>query len=93
MESTFLPQIMNMLPYLPEHPKIRYATILVIGRYSDWTKNHPTFIPYQLNFISKGFEEKVAETRAAAAMSLNYLCKSCNEVRKFILLPHLVVKS
>ncbi|KAJ3329179.1 Nuclear import receptor [Blyttiomyces sp. JEL0837] len=77
-ESTMLPGIMNMLPQLPLHPKVRYATILVIGTYSKWTKMHPEFLPYQMTFISKGFED--AESKAAACQSLSFLCEDCGEL-------------
>ncbi|KAI8910710.1 armadillo-type protein [Powellomyces hirtus] len=79
-EVTVIPKIMEMLPQLPEHPKIKYAAILVIGRYAEWTAKHPEFISYQLNFVSQGFEDK--EAVAAAAQSLKYLCRECG--------PHLV---
>lgn len=77
-QDRVLPEIMNILPNLPPHPKIKYATILVIGRYSEWTRNHPDFLTPQLNFISKGFEEQ--EAVSAAALSLKYLCESCGSL-------------
>ncbi|RUP43526.1 armadillo-type protein [Jimgerdemannia flammicorona] len=77
-ESEIMPQIMDMLGKLPDHPKIRYAATLVISRYSGWTRLHPQFIPYQLNFISTGFENE--EVAAASALALKHLCKDCSEV-------------
>ncbi|KAJ3289873.1 Nuclear import receptor [Borealophlyctis nickersoniae] len=76
-ESTVLPKIMAMLPQLPNHPKIKYAAILVIGRYAEWTNAHPEFIAYQLTYISSGFAEAEEESMAAAAMSLKFLCQFC----------------
>ncbi|KAJ3112380.1 Nuclear import receptor [Physocladia obscura] len=76
-EGTVLPVIMSMLPQLPQHPKVRYAAILVIGRYASWTKHHPEFIPYQMTFISKGFED--SESISAASQSLRYLCDECGD--------------
>ncbi|KAI9600179.1 hypothetical protein KEM48_000593 [Puccinia striiformis f. sp. tritici PST-130] len=40
-----LPMIMDIIPRLPAHPKIRYATILVLCRYTEWTNLHPDGIP------------------------------------------------
>jgi transportin-3 len=40
-EGEIIPQLMAFLPQLPQHPKIQYAIILVIGRYSGWTAKHP----------------------------------------------------
>ncbi|CAG8580296.1 14524_t:CDS:2 [Funneliformis caledonium] len=77
-EDVYLPQIMQLLQQLPDHPKIRYAATLVISRYSYWTRHHPQFIPYQLNFISSGFDNE--EVSAAAALALKYLCKDCSEL-------------
>ncbi|RUS29267.1 armadillo-type protein [Jimgerdemannia flammicorona] len=77
-ESEIMPQIMDMLGKLPDHPKIRYAATLVISRYSGWTRLHPQFIPYQLNFISTGFENE--EVAAASALALKHLCKDCSEL-------------
>lgn len=75
-ENVVMPQIMQILSQLPNHPKIRYAATLVIGRYSDWTREHPNYIQFQLQYISDGFN--IPEVTAAAAMSLKFLCESCN---------------
>ena len=66
---------MNFLPALPSHPKIRYATILVIGRYAHWTSKHPEFIQSQVQFVTLGFED--SECVGAAALALKYLCEFC----------------
>ncbi|KAI9208648.1 armadillo-type protein [Polychytrium aggregatum] len=77
-ESRVLPQIMGLLQNLPDHPKIQYAAILVIGRYAGWTRMHPEYINYQISFISKGFENPADEdTTAAAALAMKYLCEEC----------------
>lgn len=49
-ENTILPTIMSYLVQLPEHPKIRYAATLVLGRYTEWTSKHPEFLEPQLNY-------------------------------------------
>lgn len=77
-ENVVLPQIMQLLQQIPDHPKLRYAATLVISRYSFWTRKHSQFIPYQLHFISSGFDDD--EVTAAAALALKYLCKDCSEV-------------
>jgi transportin-3 len=78
-ENEVMPHIMEFLSRLPDHPKIRYAATLVISRYSFWTRLHPQFITYQLNFISSGFQN--SEVAAASALALKHLCKDCSEVR------------
>jgi transportin-3 len=77
-EADMMPRIMSMLSQLPDHPKIRYAAILVIARYTQWTSYHPEFIDYQMNLISRGFDNE--EVSAASAMALKYLCKDASKV-------------
>ncbi|CAO3589815.1 unnamed protein product [Absidia cylindrospora] len=77
-ENQVMPQIMEFLAKLPDHPKIRYAATLVISRYSFWTREHPQYITYQLNFISSGFQND--EVAAASALALKNLCKDCNKL-------------
>ncbi|KAJ3273070.1 Nuclear import receptor [Terramyces sp. JEL0728] len=77
-ESKYIPEIMSFLPQLPPHPKIKYAAILVIGRYSQWTNKHPEMIQYQLDFVSQGFQID-ADTSIAAAHTFRDLCKYCSK--------------
>jgi transportin-3 len=79
-ESKFIPGIMEVLQKLPTHPKITYAAILVIGRYSIWTNYHPELLSYQLDFVSKGFQEKENLTKVAAAHAFRDLAKNCKAV-------------
>ncbi|KAI9102434.1 armadillo-type protein [Phlyctochytrium arcticum] len=85
-ESNVIPQVMQMLPQLPDHPKVKYAAILVIGRYAEWTARHPEFISYQITFVSKGFEDD--ESVAAAAQAMKHLCKACGPLL-VVFLPQL----
>lgn len=73
-ESKYLPEIMSLLPRLPAHPKIKYAAILVIGRYSEWTNKHPEMLSYQLDFVSNSFEP---ENQAAASATFKDMCRDC----------------
>ncbi|OAD72189.1 hypothetical protein PHYBLDRAFT_155725 [Phycomyces blakesleeanus NRRL 1555(-)] len=77
-EDQVMPHIMELLSIIPDHPKTRYAATLVISRYSFWTRLHPEYIIYQLNFISAGFQND--EVVAASALALKYLCKDCSEL-------------
>ena len=76
-DNEVMPLIMDLLPKLPAHPKIRYAAILVIGRYTQWIGLHPAHIAFQLPYITSGFDDGDAEVSAAAAQTLKYLCKDC----------------
>lgn len=76
-DDSVLPLIMDIIPRLPAHPKIRYATILVLCRYTEWTNLHPDGIPFQLQYISSGFEDTAQEVRLAAAQAMKFLCRDC----------------
>lgn len=79
-EKNMLPVIMNFLIQLPEHPKVRYAATLVLGRYTEWTSQHPDFLEPQLNYIIKGFEiaGNDKEIVIAASHALMYFCQDCS---------------
>lgn len=90
-ERTILPSIMRYLVQLPEHPKIRYAATLVLGRYSEWTFKNPEFLEPQMNYIIRGFEvvkEHTAEGAKpapadldivmATSRALMYFCQDCS---------------
>ncbi|KAJ2304015.1 Nuclear import receptor [Coemansia sp. Cherry 401B] len=74
-EDTVLPKVMDMLARFPPHPKLRYAATLVIGRYTEWTYEHPQYVAFQLSYIAEGFKER--EVAAASAQALKYLCQDC----------------
>ncbi|EDO14419.1 hypothetical protein Kpol_218p4 [Vanderwaltozyma polyspora DSM 70294] len=80
-ENTLLPQIFNILINLPEHPKIRYASTLVLGRYTEWTAKHPDMLQVQLQYIFKGFEVAGSnrEILTASSHALMYFCADCSE--------------
>lgn len=75
-----VPKIMDLIPTLPHHPRVRYATLLIISRYTEWINKHPSYIPYQLQYISTGFEDTDTEVNAAAGQALKYLCQDCKQV-------------
>ncbi|KAJ2345445.1 Nuclear import receptor, partial [Coemansia sp. RSA 2618] len=74
-ENDVLPKIMDMLARFPPHPKLRYAATLVIGRYTEWTYEHPQYVAFQLAYIAEGFKERTVA--AASAQALKYLCQDC----------------
>ncbi|KAI0687777.1 ARM repeat-containing protein [Cytidiella melzeri] len=74
-----VPKIMDLIPKLPAHPRVRYASLLIISRYTEWMNKHPSYIPSQLNFISSGFEDSDSEVNAAAGQALKYLCQDCKQ--------------
>lgn len=79
-DNDVVPLIMNLLPSLPSHPRVRYAAILVIGRYTEWIDCHPEQLQFMLQYVSSGFEDPDKEVAAASAQSMRYMCKDCKQV-------------
>jgi transportin-3 len=79
-DNKAVPKIMDLIPTLPSHPRIRYASLLIISRYTEWIDNHPAYIPYMLQYISAGFEDNDLEVIAAAGQAFKYLCQDCKKV-------------
>ncbi|KIJ68548.1 hypothetical protein HYDPIDRAFT_106754 [Hydnomerulius pinastri MD-312] len=78
-DETAVPKIMDLIPSLPNHPRIRYAALLIISRYTEWINRHPDYITFQLQYISAGFEDPDTEVSAAAGQALKYLCQDCKQ--------------
>jgi transportin-3 len=83
-DNSAVPKIMDLIPSLPAHPKVRYAALLIISRYTEWVNQHPTYIQFQLQYISSGFNETDPEVSAAAGQALKYMCQDCKEVGDII---------
>lgn len=79
-EQTVLPQIMTSLVQLPEHEKVRFAATLVLGRYTEWTAQHPEYLELQLNYIINGFQNSSKDVAKAAAMALKFFCQDCGKL-------------
>lgn len=79
-DDNAVPKIMDLIPALPLHPRVRYAALLIISRYTEWVSKHPSYIPYQLQYISAGFEDADSEVNAAAGQALKYMCQDCKLV-------------
>lgn len=90
-EKNVLPQVFEFIcngSNLPDHPKIKYAATLVVGRYTEWTHSHPEFLEMQLNYIFNLFDCNVNHDNVdilnAAAHTLMYMCVDCKD----LLSPH-----
>ncbi|KAF7985269.1 hypothetical protein HWV62_6405 [Athelia sp. TMB] len=78
-DNEVVPKIMDLIPSLPNHPRVRYAATLIISRYTEWINLHPEYIQYQLQYISAGFEDSDTEVSGAAGHALKYLCQDCKQ--------------
>ncbi|TVY80343.1 Uncharacterized protein LSUE1_G003970 [Lachnellula suecica] len=79
-EDIILPQIMPLLVQIPPHEKLRFATIMVLGRYTEWTANHHEFLESQFTYIVSSFETDSKEIVRAAAMSMKFFCTDCKHL-------------
>ncbi|KIL70937.1 hypothetical protein M378DRAFT_66491 [Amanita muscaria Koide BX008] len=78
-DQNAVPKIMDLVSQLPNHPRVRYAALLIIARYTEWIDKHPEYINPQLQYIARGFEDNDTEVCAAAGHALKYICQDCKE--------------
>lgn len=79
-ENIVLPSLMPLLVEIPPHEKLRFATIMVLGRYTEWTAAHSEFLEPQFNYIVTSFQTDSKEVVRAAAMAIKYFCTDCREL-------------
>lgn len=79
-ESVVLPQLMPLLVQIPGHEKLRFATIMVLGRYTEWTAAHPEYLEAQFTYIVSSFSSDSKEITRAAALSIKYFCTDCKHL-------------
>jgi transportin-3 len=79
-EDIILPQIIPLIVQIPSHEKLRFATIMVLGRYTEWTSNHPELLEIQFTYIVSSFGTDSKEIVRAAAMAMKFLCSDCKHL-------------
>lgn len=79
-ESIVLPQLMPLLVQIPSHEKLRFATIMVLGRYTEWTAAHAEYLEAQFNYIVESFKTDSKEILRAAALALKFFCTDCKHL-------------
>lgn len=79
-ENIVLPQLMPLLVQIPSHEKLRFATIMVLGRYTEWTAAHPEYLEPQFNYIVTSFQSDSKEIMRAAALSIKFFCTDCKHL-------------
>lgn len=79
-EDIVLPQLMPLLVQMPSHEKLRFATIMVFGRYTEWTAAHPDYLTPQFNYIVNSFEADSKEIVRAAALAIKFFCTDCTQL-------------
>lgn len=79
-DKSSVPEILDLIPQLPKHPRVQYAALLIIGRYSEWINYHPEYLQATLAYVSTGFEDSDQDVCAAASQALKFLCQDCRQV-------------
>lgn len=79
-ESIVLPQLMPLLVQIPSHEKLRFATIMVLGRYTEWTAAHPEYLEPQFSYIVTSFQSDSKEIIRAAALAIKFFCTDCKHL-------------
>lgn len=79
-EDVVLKQLMPLLVQIPAHEKLRFAAVMVLGRYTEWTSAHPEFLTPQFNYIATSFDNESKEVIRAAAMSMKFFCVDCKHL-------------
>lgn len=79
-EEVVLPQLMPLLVQIPSHEKLRFATIMVLGRYTEWTAKHPEYLEPQFTYIVSSFQSDSKEIIRAAALSMRFFCTDCKDL-------------
>jgi len=79
-ENTILPQIIPLIVRIPDQEKVRFQAIMALGRYTEWTAQHPETLEAQLNYVISGFQHKSQEVVQAAALAFKFLGTDCQRL-------------
>lgn len=76
-ESVMLPQLIPLIVRIPDHNKVRFQAVMALGRYTEWTAQHPNALQPQLDYIMACFEHSTKDVVRAAALSFKFFCNDC----------------
>jgi transportin-3 len=81
-ESIMLPRLVPLIVQIPDQEKVRFQAVMALGRYTEWTSQHPETLEPQLNFIMAAFQHPSKEVVRAAALSFKFFCNDCADLLK-----------
>ncbi|KAF2661924.1 ARM repeat-containing protein [Lophiostoma macrostomum CBS 122681] len=76
-EDVMLPRLIPLIVAIPDHNKVRFQAVMALGRYTEWTAQHPDTLQPQLDFIMASFEHSTKDVVRAAALSFKFFCNDC----------------
>lgn len=79
-ESSVLPQVIPLIVQIPDQEKVRFQAIMALGRYTEWTAQHPETLEAQLNYVISGFQHSSPEVVQAAALAFKFLGTDCQKL-------------
>ena len=79
-EDVVLRQVIPLIVQLPDHDKLQFQAIMALGRYTEWTAQHPEFLQPQLNFVIAGFNHSSTEVVRAAALAFRFFGTDCRKL-------------
>ena len=74
-----IPIIVQILKNV-DHEKLRFQAIMCLGRYTEWTAQHPEYLQEQLKFIMDAFNVESQEVVKAAALSFRFFGTDCRKL-------------
>lgn len=81
-ENIMLPRLIPLITQIPDQEKVRFQAVMALGRYTEWTAQHPETLQPQLDFIMAAFGHPSKEVIRAAALSFKFFCNDCAELLK-----------
>lgn len=79
-ETSVLGEVIPLLTQVPDHEKLKFQAIMALGRYTEWTCEHPETLEAQLNYVISGFNHPAPEVVQAAALAFQYLGTDCRKL-------------
>lgn len=79
-ENIVLHQVIPLMVQIPNHEKLRFQAIMALGRYTEWTAQHPDYLQPQLNLIMAGFKHESKEVVKAAALAFRFFGTDCRKL-------------
>ena len=79
-EDVVLKQVIPLIVQIPDHEKLRFQAIMALGRYTDWTAQHPEFLEAQLQFVINGFSHSSKEVVRASALAFRFFGTDCKKL-------------
>jgi transportin-3 len=79
-ESIVMHQVIPLMVRIPDHEKLRFQAIMALGRYTEWTAQHPEFLQSQLEFVIAGFSHHCGEVVRAAALAFRFFGTDCRKL-------------